>query len=232
MAQTYRREKRIARHIENLAEPDQKVSARAEGYLIRYYGAEALEQLVEASDHPDMWVRLRAGWAPGYTKDPRAFETILRLTRDPDGYLHYDATIALGILGDDRGIAPLIAFMSVPEEEYSVDSAAAMGLGRMGAIALPAIIDLLDNGETNLRRTASYIAGGIGDERAIEHIARLLGDDDPETRIAGLEGLAYFHTEQALELIDQCVDDPCERVRENAQYWHADLAAELAKATS
>src|SRR5579872_3031502 len=90
--------RRIKHHIANLNSPDQKVSARAEGYLIRYYGARALEQLTEACSHPNPVVRFRAVWALAYTHDPRAYETILHLADDADERVRYDATIALGIL--------------------------------------------------------------------------------------------------------------------------------------
>src|SRR5438067_9894688 len=107
MAAKAAEKKRIERHIANLDSLDEEVSARAQGYLIRYYGARAKDQLIGACGHPNPVVRFRAVWALGYAKDSEAYETILRLCGDPDEGVRYDATIALGILGDGRAIEPL-----------------------------------------------------------------------------------------------------------------------------
>ena len=124
--------KRIRKHVRDLDNSDQKVSARAEGYLIRYYGARALEALNDACSHPHPQVRFRSVWALAYTHEPRVYDTILRLTQDPEGSLRYDEAIALGILGDERALAPLVALMQQRDLEGAVDGAAAMGLVRLG----------------------------------------------------------------------------------------------------
>ena len=121
--------RRIRRHILNLDSPDQEVSARAEGYLIRFYGVRALDELLTACRHPNSVVRLRAAWALGCTQDPRAFKTILRLTEDPDERVRYDSTIALGLHDDPRAVRPLIDMWLKNE----VTQPAGMAFSRMGA---------------------------------------------------------------------------------------------------
>src|SRR5450755_4558821 len=99
MLKQQRVQERISKHIHDLGSADQKVSLRAEGYLLRWYGVRALEPLIAACSDPNMQVRYRSAWVLGYTHDSRAYETILQVTRDPDGFVRYDAAIALGILG-------------------------------------------------------------------------------------------------------------------------------------
>lgn len=229
-------QKRIARHIAALNSPDtegiQKDAAfRAQSYLIRYYGARALEPLLEVTYHLNPVVRYRAAHALGYAKDARALDTLLRLTRDPVGEVRYDAAMALGVLGDERAIDPLIALMSTSDLENCVDSAAATALMRLGKPAIPALLALLQNGlpDTRVRSMTANVLGGIGDERAIDVLAGLLSDDDADMRIAGVEALGAIGTLRCQALIEGRLNDASERVRENATYWYQDVAQRLSE---
>ena len=129
---------RIAKHIANLNSPDQEVSRRAEDYLIRYYGARALEPLLAACDHPNPVVRYRAVWALACTHDSRAYETILRLIDDPDEGVRYDATLALGILGDRRAVRPLVEIALCDDATRPASGA----LARMRSVGIPALLEI------------------------------------------------------------------------------------------
>lgn len=214
--------RRISRHIEHLGSADQKVASRAEGYLIRY-GARALEPLMAACGGADPQVRYRAVWALGQIGDSRAFETILRLTDDSDKAVRYDAALALGCLGDSRGVAPLIDRMLCPDPEGSADCAAANGLVRLGAAALPSLIPLLASSDEATLCSVSRVLGGIGDEWAVEPIARLLTDEREDVRISAVEALADMGTETCLSLIAERLSDPSITVRRHAHYWHREL---------
>lgn len=229
MPSAKRVKRRIGQHIANLNDPDNKVSSNAEWYLIRYYGIRAFEPLVEACSHPNPIVRLRAAWVLGHTHDPRAYETILRLTEDPDGKVRYDAAIALGILGDIRSVASLIALMSSPDDQSCIDSAAAMGLVRLGRPAVSSLLPLLQSGTPSLRRMAASVLGGIGDDVAIEPLATLLSDDEPDARIAGIEALAEIAIPRCRILIRGCLTDRSTEVQENASYWYEELARRLSE---
>lgn len=186
---------RIACHITSLGSPDRAVARRAESHLIRHYGARALEPLIAAcaSDHPQ--VRYRAVWVLGRTREPGAFDTVLRLTRDPDGEVRYDAALALGNLDDARAVEPLVTLLQEPDTEYSVDSAAAMGLERLGVVSVPAPLDVTRDGSGYARVMAIYALGGIGDRRAVELLTILLADADEKTRMAAEEALEEIEYE-------------------------------------
>jgi HEAT repeat protein len=83
--------RRIRRHIEKLGHADDAVSHRAMRYLIRYYGARALGELIEVSGSNNPVVRYRAARTLGHTRDPRAFEPLLRLVEDPAPAVREDA---------------------------------------------------------------------------------------------------------------------------------------------
>jgi HEAT repeat protein len=181
---------RIARHVANLGSPDKDVSYRAERMLIRYYGARALEPLIEVSDSPSAQVRFRAAWVLAHTHDARAYETILRLTRDPDGGVSYDAAIGLGILGDARAVEPLIALLHAPDEENSsVASAAAQGLERLGTVAAPALLNVAENSTGSAREMAIYALANIGDVDGLKLLQRLVSDAAPNIRIVAEDAL-------------------------------------------
>ena len=151
---------RIRRHIENLDSPDANVSARAEDYLLRYYGTRALEQLLTACDHPNPVVRFRAVWVLGYTKDPRAFDAIHRLTDDPEERVRYDATIALGIHGDTRAIPHLYRMFLVGDYTRP----ASMAFARIGLSALPSMKKALKNRRAKIRQWAIDMVGHFAEE--------------------------------------------------------------------
>jgi HEAT repeat protein len=173
---------RIRRHIENLDSADEDVSSRAEAYLIRHYGVRALGELLEACRHPNPVVRFRAASALGHTGDPRAYDTLLRLTDDPDESVRYDATVALGVLGDMRAL-PALVRMCLSND---VTRPAAMALRKLGLEALPAVEEVLRQGDADSRWSAMQVVGGFAeeyrDERCIELLQKCLQDADPSVR--------------------------------------------------
>ena len=133
MAQTISADtaRRIRGHTAALGDPDQAISFRAQQRLIRF-GAKAVGQLIEAAASPDPQVRFRAVWALGKSRDPRAFETILRLTGDPDKAVAYDATLALGEMGDTRSVPRLQEMAARAEDERGLVGASRGALRKLG----------------------------------------------------------------------------------------------------
>jgi HEAT repeat protein len=170
---------RISRHIENLNSPDEAISSRAEGYLMRYYGARALEPLIEACDHPNPVVRFRALWALAHTRDRRAYDPILRLMR-----VRYDATVALGVLGDLRAIEPLTEPLLCDDETRP----AVMAFIRLGPATIPAMADILRRGNARSRWQAIQVLGNFQDERSLALIKQYCNDPD-----ASVRELADYH---------------------------------------
>src|SRR5205823_11170429 len=127
-------------------------------------------------------VRFRAVWALGKTRDPRAYETILRLTDDPDERVRYDATLALGELGDMRAVEPLLPIWL----EDDVSRPAAMAIATLGLEALPAVEEALRRGNADVRHSAVNVLGDFatdhGDARSIALLRRSLDDPDPYVR--------------------------------------------------
>lgn len=172
--------RRIRRHIENLGSGDDTVSSRAERTLIRSYGARALEELIEACTHPNPVVRFRTVWILGHTGDDRAYDAILRLTDDADERVRYDATLALGVLANGHALAPLTRFCL----EHDPSRPGADALARMGLKALPAVKEVLRQGDAETRHSAVNVLGHFacehGDARSVRLLRKSLHDPDPE----------------------------------------------------
>ena len=175
-------EERIRRHIENFANPDLHVSSMAERYMLRHYGVRAIDQLIKACDHTNPMTRLRAAWVLGYTKDPRAYGPILRLTEDPNERVRYDATVALGILGDKRGLQHLLRMYWEDDDTRP----AWLAFQKCGPPALPVLKRLLRNRDSSVRVNALNILGDIAlnfcDPECLELLKKQLNDPDPEIR--------------------------------------------------
>lgn len=171
-----RAQKRILQHIENLNSLDFDTSCRAEGSLIRYYGSRALAPLIEACKHPNPTVRFRAVWALGQTRDPGAFETIVKLTEDPDERVRYDARIALGIHGDERALA-ILKSACLSNDDLG---ASFMGLRHFGLRSLPVLTKLMICDSPEIRWSVMQSLGNLaketGNAQCVELLKNMVND--------------------------------------------------------
>jgi HEAT repeat protein len=199
-----------------------------------------IEQLIEATTHPNPQVRYHALWVLAATHAPGAYSTVLALTKDPDGAVRYDAAMALGRFGYTEAVGPLIALVRQGESDDSLGSAAGTSLMRLGRPAVLPLLALLHDDDPWVRRMAVDILGGIRDKRAIEPVAPLLQDPDYEVRRAAVEALEEIgdpdywrhdalrptkgsndprQVDHCFDLIAACSDDPDEWMRLQAAFW-------------
>lgn len=153
-----RQQRQVQGHIKKLGNAAQEVALRAQRFLITKYGSGAIENLIEACSSPDPQTRFRSVWILGHTRDPRAYDTILTLTKDPDEKVRYDATLALGVLGDERALVPL-AEMCREGSELPASEA----LVKLGLIALPVVQGFIEGNNPVLRLVGSDVLGSISD---------------------------------------------------------------------
>ena len=114
--------------------------------------------------------------------DPRAFDTILRLTNDTDERVRYDATLALGKLGDDRAIEPLVSMVFEDDETLP-----AVGvLSDFGLKAIEPFRRLLREGNGSVRLEAVNGLGSIASKfessECIDMLRACLSDPDESVR--------------------------------------------------
>ena len=89
-------------------------------------------------------------------------ETLARSLDDADLRVQVNAIYTLGRLGDDRAIAPLIAHL--PRANVEVRSRISDALIKIGKGAIPDLLRLLDSPDRDIRWTAAYTLGSIGED--------------------------------------------------------------------
>ncbi len=80
-----------------------EVSAEA----LACFGASAMEVLVEALSHPEMWIRIHAIEALARIKNPRVTPILLEMLNDPEREVKKQVIRSLGTLKDPRALSAL-----------------------------------------------------------------------------------------------------------------------------
>ena len=80
-----------------------KVSAEA----LAHFGAPALDVLVEALSHPEMWIRIHAIQALAMIRNPRVAPILLQMLKDPEREVRKQVIQSLGELKDRRALPAL-----------------------------------------------------------------------------------------------------------------------------
>ena len=110
-------------------------------------------------------------------KDDRNVRGLVMALKHKDPAVAYEAVEALGEIGDPAAVGPLID--ALYGDKYSgIRWKAAEALTRIGKEAVPYLVGALENPDEDVRWKAAIALGEIGDERAIDPLIRLLGDED------------------------------------------------------
>ena len=110
----------------------------------------AVPVLIEAFNDGDRSIRKRAIIALGRIGEPAksAVPVLLEVLRDEDDTFHQTVLMTLGEIGDPRAVGALIE--ALQQGDSSIRNRAGIALGKMGAPAVPALIEVLkDNSVTN-----------------------------------------------------------------------------------
>src|SRR6266508_3883106 len=84
--------------------------------------------------------------------------------------------------------------------------AAAAALARMGAPAVPALVERLGADDPDLRQAASGVLGAIGDGHAVAPLTARLADSDANVRAAVAEALGKIGGAEAVAALRAAVD--------------------------
>lgn len=80
---------------------------RASAEALAKFGAPAVDVLIEALSHPEMWIRIHAVIALSKIKDPRVTLVLLEMLNDPEREVKKQVIAALGELKDSRALPVL-----------------------------------------------------------------------------------------------------------------------------
>lgn len=142
----------------------------------------AVEPLTEALKDGNKYVREEATNALGEIKDERAIHALVDILADKDWGVRWGAANALGEIRHKSAIEPLIHAFS-DEVRYVRESAAA-ALVRIGKSAGGQLIQALESPDPNVRRWSAWTLGKIKYEKATDHLALALQDEDGGVQFA------------------------------------------------
>lgn len=126
-----------------------------------------------------------------------------------DGFARrYVAAWALGELGDPRAVPLLVAALSRPE---GVAREAARALVKLGAVAVPALVEALPGSAATARGYAVRTLGELGDPRAAAALTAALGD--PGVRADAARALGKLGVSTGAGALLPLLGDPEWRVR-------------------
>ena len=194
-------------------------------HLHLHGGQKALEVAARLSDHPEPARRRLAadvlsqlGAAPGRAAADGPFREdclalLLTMVRDePDPDVLYSITTGFGHIGDERGLAPLIRLHTHPDAE--VRHGVAFGLLRHpDAAALETLITLSADKDAQVRDWATFGLARQTDEDSPwlrDALADRLNDDDIDTRVEAVHGLATRGDERVMQPLLDILESPPE----------------------
>ncbi|GAB4455650.1 MAG: hypothetical protein Kow0070_04290 [Anaerolineales bacterium] len=80
---------------------------KASAEALARFGAASFEVLVEALEHPEMWIRIHSVDVLPRVKDPRVALVLLEMLKDPEREVRKHVIAAMGELGDSRTLPAL-----------------------------------------------------------------------------------------------------------------------------
>jgi HEAT repeat protein len=162
-----------------------------------------------------------AAAALGNFHDDDAIDALIGALRDDNGHVRESATASLGKIGDKRAIPPLVSMLAddgVRSKKQAAASLMELGdergveillssadeeelatLVERGIDVVPPCLAALENDDANRRRTAAWILGRFGDERAVVPLIKLLNDNHEHVQHNAARALGSLTDKRAVE---------------------------------
>jgi HEAT repeat protein len=163
----------------------------------------------------------------GAIGDPQAIPPLIQALQNED-YEDYEVQVRVREAACEALVkigAPAVPHLiqALGDWDSGVRAAACEALVKIGAPAVPHLIQALGDGDRDVRVAACRALGEIGDGQAVPHLIQALGDRDWYVRAAACRALGQIGDPQALPHLTQALED--EDVR-----WAAREAVEQIKA--
>jgi len=145
----------------------------------------ALREMLASAERDYRWWAVRTLAAVGTDE---AVALLIEALDDPDPDVRACAVVGLAGLRSEEAVGPLVAHLADPSAY--VGRLVADALGRFGAVAVPALIAALKEGDVATRAGAARALSAIQPQEAIEALCRAL--DDPSA-------IVTYYAEEALD---------------------------------
>jgi len=188
----WRHRREIAPRLVELLRNDRdwRVRASSGRALGRLSVRDAVPGLVQALRDPQVEVRVVAAAALWRLPDPASVPALVELLEDRDAAARQWAALALGVVRDRRATAPLLRLLGDAEESVRLD--VIRSLGRIGD---PAALEPLSgfardaSKELDERLEAINSLASLEGPDKVNHLIRMLGDDEQRVRVRAVRAL-------------------------------------------
>jgi HEAT repeat protein len=164
---------------------DERAEAAASSVVA--YGADALsilKPLLDSNEVDFRWWAVRAlAEIPAEVSAP----WLIQALKDEDLAVRQCAALGLSRQPDERAVPALVEAMA--SDDALLARLAANALEAIGAAAVPALLDLMENGPQSVRLEAARTLAMIGDTRAIPALFNALDEDSALMEYWANEGL-------------------------------------------
>jgi HEAT repeat protein len=234
-------ERAVESLVETLGDPDLPYMRKEwVRYILAQMGVAAFEPLVQALQHGDRLVRLRAIEIFPLMKNDRAVDALAGALHHPDRRTRLAAAEALANMGKTHISAiPMIAddhrdraeelrkrlgeagraalLQAVESEDLNARTAAMWGACRLWPQApLEVLLEALASGPPSVQARAAVALGPVRDSRVVEPLIRALRHPSSSVRASAAWSLTSVQDPRILEPLLHALNDPNPRVRSNA----------------
>lgn len=164
----------------------------------------AYAAIVSAVQHPMRDVRVDAGFMLAKQtqyKDPAAVPGLLDALGDDDPRIRTAAVKALGEIGDPAAVAQLLHIMNT-EQDGDIRWLATGALGKIGADAVPGLLNMLRDEDWKVRRSAADAIWAMREPSAVPGLLAALHDKNDVVRQAVAGALDAIGEGAVLPLIE------------------------------
>ena len=196
-----------------LQDENEEIQNKFAGALRYISDLQALEVLVELTAHNLASVRISASEALANMGDKRAITPLIILLESDDWQIRNNAQQTIGKIGLPA-IESLMGKLKDKNEEAQNNAAYTLAYVN-DPKAVDFLIELTKYNLASVRAAASKALGNIGDERAIQPLILLLGDDDWQVYQNAQESLGKLG-EPAIETLLVKLQDKDEKIRQRA----------------
>ncbi|MGD8377877.1 MAG: VWA domain-containing protein [Acidobacteriota bacterium] len=159
----------------------------------------------------DPEVRAEAARALGYLEDDQAVKLLRSALKDDDPEVRAHAARGLGLRQDRKAIPALVKVLD--DDSPAARTAAFDALVGIGQPATRELLARLPRTEGATTVLYAMLLGEVGDDRALEPLAELLGSSRPEERLAAADALGELGLSGGLRPLERTLEDPDRRVR-------------------
>ena len=161
-------------------------------------------ELRKKAGSPEVDMRVEAAGELRDYSGPESLTYLKEMLSDDNSEVVYTASRSLVSMGSPAAIEEIISLLR--SEDPRLCNLAIELIGRIGSVAIPRVIELLDDHKKDIRKFAVDILMRMSTVEAEEPLIRALFDENVNVAIAAAEALGRIGTQIAVTYLVQCLE--------------------------